>query len=500
MSYRNSTSISLNSRLKDIWEDARLGQRITQAAVGFGALSPLMALANPTGGQVVGGQASITAPNGNRMVIDQTSQNAVINWQQFSVGANQYVQFLQPNSSAVVLNRVIGNDPSRIFGNISANGQVFLVNPNGILFGKGAVLDAAGVVASTLDMRDSDFMQGNYMFAKGTNAPDAIVLNQGSLSAGRGGYVVLAGDYVENDGRIQAQTGRVYLAAGASATMTLDRNQLISYTVDSATLASLAGVVNAGDIVATGGAVFMTGDVANALTATAVNNQGYIGARSIQNRSGVIVLVGEGGETVNSGTLDASGNQVNVTGGTILVRSTEETHLLPTSVIDTEGDRANGGFVDISGHDLGLHGKLNVGKGGELLLDPSIIRIESGGASASCSGCEGGIIHTNYLQHQLNVGVNMTIIASGSIKNSGATAITATAGPGAGKLAFKIGHASGTIGGSLHRITSSIYSAHGTSGAHFVPTYERQHQPRRPQHQHQGRVPGQRQSRPGDLG
>ena len=200
-----------------------LSRSFARATAGvLGAAAPLMALANPTGGQVVGGSASIHNAGANGTVINQNSQNAIINWQQFNVGANQYVQFVQPNSSSVVLNRVIGGNASQIFGDIKANGQVFLVNTAGIYFAPGATLDVQGIVASTLDIDDADFMAGRYTFSKSAGAPDAGVDNQGQIHVGRGGYVVLAGDYAQNQGAIDAQFGKVYLAAGNAATLTLD--------------------------------------------------------------------------------------------------------------------------------------------------------------------------------------------------------------------------------------------------------------------------------------
>src|SRR5579859_3240741 len=376
MSYRGNGNGSLGFWLRIVYDSGRLNPILARAAAGLGALSPLMALANPTGGQVVGGSATINTPNANATVVNQTSQNAAINWQQFSVGANQYVQFIQPNSSAVVLNRVVGSNPSSIFGNITANGQVFLINPNGILFAPGASLDVAGLVASTQDISTADFMAGRYQFLKGSGAIDASVINQGSISTTPNGYVVLAGDYVENDGVIQAQSGRVLLAAGGGTTLTLDQtNGLIAYSIDSATLARLAGVKNAGEISAAGGAVVMTADVANALTATAVNNSGFVSARSIQSRDGVIVLAATGGDIENSGTLDASASQAGVAGGTIIIRGDKHTDLEPTSMIDASGDAARGGFVEVSGHGLTLRGQTNLGHGGSLLLDPANLKI-----------------------------------------------------------------------------------------------------------------------------
>src|ERR1700685_334289 len=126
MSYRNLATKPLNAGLKSVLK------RSGHIGLGLGAFAPVLALANPTGGQVAAGQASIATPSANGMVITQSSQSAIINWQQFNIGAGQYVQFLQPSSSSVVLNRVIGGGATSILGNLHGNGQVFLVNTNGV--------------------------------------------------------------------------------------------------------------------------------------------------------------------------------------------------------------------------------------------------------------------------------------------------------------------------------------------------------------------------------
>ncbi|HEV2111569.1 MAG TPA: filamentous hemagglutinin N-terminal domain-containing protein, partial [Gammaproteobacteria bacterium] len=458
MTYRKPAHRPLLASVKEALTDIRLRRPLGQlAAAGVGAIAPFAVLASPTGGQVVGGQASISNPGANATLVKQTSQNAVINWQQFSVGANQYVQFLQPDSSAVVLNRVIGGNPSSILGNISANGQVFLINPNGILFGRGAVLDVSGLVASTQDISTADFMAGRYNFTKAAGAPDASVINQGTLSA-NGGYVVLAGDYVENDGVINAQSGRVLLAAGGGTTLTLDKNQgLIGYSIDSATLARLAGANNTGSITADGGTVIMTADVANALTATAVNNSGFVAAHSITSRGGVIVLAAQGGDIDNSGTLDASATDAGVAGGTVILRGNGHTQLEPTSVINTEGDGAKGGFVELSGHTLHVGGQVGVGRSGNLLIDPPKLFITSGNTAAGVI-TSGGYVGEHFIDTQLNAGVNVTLVASGSIlagvpvgvpSVGPATNITAT---GAGNLTMRTGTLTAGTGGSLANI------------------------------------------------
>ncbi|HUP92792.1 MAG TPA: filamentous hemagglutinin N-terminal domain-containing protein, partial [Solimonas sp.] len=174
--------------------------RLQRWSTALAALAvPGLALANPSGAAIVAGQVGLATPDANTLVVNQASQNAVINWQQFSVGGNEFVVFNQPNASAAVLNRVVGGMPSEILGNITANGRVFLVNPQGILFGQGSRVDVGSLVASTLNIADADFLAGKYTLTQGTARPGAVT-NQGSIHAADGGFVVLAGDSVSNSG------------------------------------------------------------------------------------------------------------------------------------------------------------------------------------------------------------------------------------------------------------------------------------------------------------
>ena len=127
----------------------------------LGASLPALA---QDGGTVVGGGATITQPNATTTRIDQATDRAIINWNNFSIGAGNSVIFNQPGSNSVALNRVVGQNPSSILGRLDANGQVFIVNPNGIVFGRGSQVNVGGLVASTLSITDSDFMAGRYHF------------------------------------------------------------------------------------------------------------------------------------------------------------------------------------------------------------------------------------------------------------------------------------------------------------------------------------------------
>ena len=151
------------------------------AACLFGA----PAVANPTGGQVVSGQATITS-NGSTMTVTNTP-NTIINWKSFSINSGELTQFLQQNSSSSVLNRITGQNPTQIFGTLASNGKVYLINPNGILFGAGAQVNVGGLVASSLDITDGDFLAGKLKFS----GNGAGVANQGAITTPGGGSVYL---------------------------------------------------------------------------------------------------------------------------------------------------------------------------------------------------------------------------------------------------------------------------------------------------------------------
>jgi filamentous hemagglutinin family protein len=271
------------------------------------AVSVMLAFASnawalPTGGAVSAGSATIAVAPGT-MTIGQTSQNVAINWQGFNIGQGEAVRFVQPNSSSVALNRVLGSDPSSILGSLSANGKVFLLNPNGILFGAGAQVNVGALVASTLNITDGDFMAGRYKFA---GSGGGAILNQGTINAADGGYVALLGANVSNAGVIVASLGTVALAAGNAVTLDVAGDGLLNVTVDQGAVNAL--VQNGGLIRADGGQVLLSAHAAGDLLHTVVNNTGVIQAQTLQNRNGTIKLLGDmqSGTTNVGGTLDAS--------------------------------------------------------------------------------------------------------------------------------------------------------------------------------------------------
>jgi filamentous hemagglutinin family protein len=185
----------------------------------------------PSGGTVAAGSVSIiTADPANTLVV-QKSKSAIVNWQNFSIGAGASVTFQQPDAASIALNRVTGSGISAIDGNLLANGQVWLVNANGILFGQGSRIDVGGLIATTSDIRDQDFLTGHYAFGTPSGNPDAAVINHGSIKAATGGSAVLSAAHVVNEGLIEARMGRVVLGGASAFSVDFDGDNLIRYQI-----------------------------------------------------------------------------------------------------------------------------------------------------------------------------------------------------------------------------------------------------------------------------
>ena len=267
------------------------------------------AYALPEGGQVAAGQAAITTA-GSTMTIAQQTAQAIINWQNFGIGSGEAVHINQPNSQAMLLNRVVGSNPSEIFGQLTANGQVILVNPNGVFFRPGSSVDVGGLTASTLNIANEDFLKGQLRFAGDSQNP---VINAGSLNA-QNGYVNLLAKEVVNEGIIAAQTGSVNLAAGSG--MSLDYNGDGKMTVAVTDGAYQSAVANKKLIQADGGLVVMTASGKDALMDSAVNNSGMIQANTLGEATGQISLTGD--NIATTGTISADGGSsgtLNITTG-----------------------------------------------------------------------------------------------------------------------------------------------------------------------------------------
>ncbi len=350
---------ALKSSLRD-----RLPLTMTAAAALLVFSPP--AQAAPQGGTVVSGAATITQ-SGNTTDINQSTGRAIINWQSFSIAAPETVNFHQPSSSSVTLNRVIGNEKSIIDGALNANGKVYLVNSAGVLIGKGASVNTAGLVASTLNIRDEDFNAGRNVFQ--STGGTGEITNLGTITVTSGGYVALLGKTVSNQGVISATKGTVTLGGGSKVTLNFNGDSLVSVSVDEGALNAL--VENRQAIYADGGTVILTAKAADELLAAQVNNDGLIQARTIDDLKGSIQLYAHGGTANVSGTLDASA--------------------------PIAGD---GGFIETSGTKVKIADSAVIttlaatGKGGTWLIDPDGYTIAASGGDITGAAL-GGRLNTN---------------------------------------------------------------------------------------------------------
>ncbi|UCJ18861.1 filamentous hemagglutinin N-terminal domain-containing protein [Pseudomonas sp. MM211] len=349
---------SLNHLYRLVWSDAdqafvAVAEHSTSrgkrgGAIGFlaavGLLGSGMALAAdlPTGGAIVGGSGNISQ-NGSHMVIDQHSGKLVTNWNSFDIGSEASVTFHQPGVDSIALNRVIGGgNASQILGKLDANGQVWLLNPNGVVIGKGAEVNVGGLVASSLQISDQDFLAGKTTLNGGAGA--GAVLNQGTINAAQGGVVALVGPQVGNSGIIQTPGGSTVMAAGDKVTLDFQGDGLVGVNIERGVLDAL--VKNEGHISADGGLVALSARSADAALNSVINNTGIIEANGLVERGGRILLDGdaEGGLTQIAGTLDAS--SVHGKGGDIVV--TGERIAIADAQLDASGT-AGGGTIKVGG-------------------------------------------------------------------------------------------------------------------------------------------------------
>ena len=316
-------------------------------------VSPVQARQLPSGGQIAAGQGSISSTDSTMTVTQKTARMAV-NWQSFSIGQGNTVNFVQPSASAVALNRVLGSDVSVIQGALNANGQLFLVNPNGVLFTSTAQVNVGGIVASTLDISTEDFMAGNYSFeGSSCNA----ITNQGNITAADGGTVALIAAEIINTGEINAPQGNVLMGAGSK--VTLDLGGPVKIEVEQGALDTL--IEQGGAVYAHGGLVYLTAKAAGELATCVINHTGITQARTLATgETGEIYLLADmdQGETLVSGTLDASAP-----------------------------DGGDGGFIETSAATVTVDNDVQIttaapyGDVGEWLIDPVDITIAASGGN-----------------------------------------------------------------------------------------------------------------------
>ena len=307
---------------------------------------------------MVAGQATIAQENDKKLGITQHTGKAVINWQKFNIASGEHTQFYQPSKNAVILNRITGSDPSKVLGRMTANGRVMLINRNGVLFGPNSQIDVNGLVATTHDIRNEDFMAGNYNFDISGNH-NASIVNEGDITIAEGGLSAFVAPSVQNNGVIAARLGKVAMGAGHGFALDMFGDGLISLHAEEKVLQKAVGadglplkalVDNAGRIEADGGVVFLTAAAARDVVDNVINQSGILRAQSLAEQNGEIILGGgEHGIVSVSGVIDATapdgkGGRIEVTG--------EKVGLFAGATLDASG-KNGGGTVLVGGDYLG---------------------------------------------------------------------------------------------------------------------------------------------------
>ncbi len=336
------------------------------------------AFAGPEGGEVIGGDGTITYSDDTTTIL-QESDNLAIDWDSFDVGSDESVYFIQPDSDSIALNNILSNHGSTILGNINANGHVILVNPNGVIFGSGSSVNAGGLIASGLRIDPNDFMNGDYVFSA-VDGSNGFVLNQGLINAAMGGSVALIGTQVENEGVISAQLGAITLAAGKEAVVSFDQEGLLGVTVTEAVLQEEIGidaaVVNSGEINAESGQVLLTASVSQEIFSAVVNAGEMRNATSVVMDSDGGFTLSAGGNVETSGDINVSGSEagnvvilgenISVTGdvtanasdaeyaGLIEIHSRDTTMIEGESMIVADADNGVGGDIKLLGANVGV--------------------------------------------------------------------------------------------------------------------------------------------------
>ncbi len=270
-------------------------------------------------------------------LITQQSQIEIIDCQSFNIGETERIHFDQPNASAITLIRVLGSDVSSILGKLTATGQVFLINPSGILFGPNSGVEVSGLHATTAKITDEDILSGNYYFVQGPER-DTRIINQGHIEVADNGFVSLVAPGVENAGLIEAKLGKVVLGftpANSNYVSDFYGDQLLQFALPSDVESNIdSAIIHSGQITAHGGTVLLSANTAKSIVDKSITMSGIIEADTISNQDGQIVLSGgEKGIVSVTGTIIACGNEAGERGGKVQIEG-EKVGLLQEAIID----------------------------------------------------------------------------------------------------------------------------------------------------------------------
>ncbi|RQO47487.1 hypothetical protein DBV14_21170 [Variovorax sp. KBW07] len=409
----------------------------------------------PTGWSVTSGNVSFMQ-NGNTLNILQGTPQALVNFATFNVGANALVDIRQPGSSSALLARTVGGDPSLIYGQIKANGALWLINPAGIMVGPGARIDVGSFIASTLNVSDSDFLAGRLTFRGGATAGE--VRNAGTVNAASGGSIYLVGANVVNSGTLNAPHGEVLLAAGQTVQLVDTGTPGVSVAITG----TAGEAKNLGRIAAEAGRI--------GLAAGLVTNSGSINADSVVREGGRVFLRASGDlKTTAASDISANGT----TGGNVMLYADGAAAI--DGRVSATGSAGRGGYVDTSGQrSLDVVNVPVVGRGGEWHIDPLNIEIVAGGGSGGTTGTNaitsnetGAHIGADIITAQLDAGTDVSITTGSPTMGLGdITVSSAIAKTGAADSTLTLNASNNIV------IDAAITSKNGKLGLNLNSNYQ----------------------------
>ena len=265
---------------------ARLRKAITYgtlmigvSAVPYSHAHALDDSALPSGGQVTNGSASFDYSAPNELHINQSSDRVTINWNSFNIGKNALTQFHQSGANAIAVNKVTGSfEPTQILGTLKANGQIVILDQNGVIFGDGSRVDVGGIIASTGTIDDTAFMTGAGVLEITDINNGGTIVNDGHITVAEAGLAAFVAPSVINNGVIEAKLGTITLASGTAATIDLYGDGLVEVAANAPLQEAL--IDNTGSMIAEGGTVKMTAAAAQGVVNNVINTSGIINVAS----------------------------------------------------------------------------------------------------------------------------------------------------------------------------------------------------------------------------
>ena len=382
------------------------------------ALSPgisAIAADMPTGGSVQSGNVQIAYINPDHMVLDQSTHNSVIHWDSFSVHSKGVVDFNMPSSSSSSLNRVLGSTPSNIAGRVNSNGNVILVNPNGVFLTKSGAVRSNSFTASSLDINTNDFLKGKHKFYK--NKTSKGVENHGLIEVNNSSHAALLGNYASNEGTITTKFGKIFMGAGEQITLDLSGNGLMKVTVPTSELSNITDingksldslVTNNGSLIADGGYVQLSAKTAENLMLGAVNvgSSSMVSSVSIDQRTGNVVIGGDDNNFVNiEGNINVSGSNPSTPSGALNITGTNVYYGGNTKANGSTGGKISAKAKEMLVLDSSIVAKGLQENGGDLMVISEDVLLSTSRTNVDMTGStNGGSIKLHANSHNLAAG------------------------------------------------------------------------------------------------